>query len=376
MGDGAPRRRSEGTERSGGRCGSRRRVILYVAGGLLGPGWWLCGAVYDGPAFGRTKADVHFAEFVLASGVVVVASWGLLLILGEAMLFALAVVKAGDRERYDVYRNLMILWGYVLTLGIPRHFRRLPAQFGPALEDDDREDRPADDPGHRRQTARPSDTPHRHKATRPPQEAEPNTRAERRPAGGRPGDKRGAAASREGGGSSSVSGRAVGGKRGPGAASREGGGSPQVSGQAAGGKRVPGAVSRQGGGSDRGTSMGPIFPAPAATVAPAVSVVSAVSVAPAASVASTASAAPAASVAPAAPASAAPVSAAPVSAAPVSAAPVSAAASDAAKPSVPAPQAGAPPDAELRTALDLLLRYAVRVAGDPPTVRAEAGGDV
>jgi hypothetical protein len=80
--------------------------------------------------FGKTSADVHFREFVLASIVVVIASWGLLLILGEAMLFALAVFKADDRERYDIYRNLMILWGYVLTLGIPRHFRRLPAQFG------------------------------------------------------------------------------------------------------------------------------------------------------------------------------------------------------------------------------------------------------
>ncbi len=74
---------------------------------------------------------------MLALVVVVVASWGLLLILGEAMLFALALVKADDRERYDIYRNLMILWGYVLTLGIPRHFRRLPAQFGALSDDDD-----------------------------------------------------------------------------------------------------------------------------------------------------------------------------------------------------------------------------------------------
>jgi hypothetical protein len=135
VGDRAPQRRSEEADRRR----PRRRLFLYVAGGLLGPGWWLCGAVYDGPPSGKTSVhnDLHFAEFVVASGIVVLASWGLLLILGEAMLFALAVVKADDRERYDIYRNLMILWGYVLTLGIPRHFRRLPAQFGASPEDDE-----------------------------------------------------------------------------------------------------------------------------------------------------------------------------------------------------------------------------------------------
>jgi hypothetical protein len=106
-----------------------------VVGGLLGPGYWLCGAVWDTRPSGKSTAEVHFTEFVLASIVVVIASWGLLLILGEALLFTLAIFRAYDKEQYDIYRNLMILWGYVLTLGIPRHFRKLPAQFG-ALNDD------------------------------------------------------------------------------------------------------------------------------------------------------------------------------------------------------------------------------------------------
>ncbi|MCW2863236.1 MAG: hypothetical protein JWP48_4944 [Actinoallomurus sp.] len=123
--------RDEADRRTPRRC----RVILYVVGGMLGPGYWLCGVVWDGRLFGKSPAETRFTEFVLASAVVVVASWGLLLILGEAMLFALAVFKADDRERYDIYRNLMILWGYVLTLGIPRHFRKLPAQFGARPDD-------------------------------------------------------------------------------------------------------------------------------------------------------------------------------------------------------------------------------------------------
>src|SRR3569833_1499290 len=135
VGEQAPRSRRSGESGCGrdraGRRGPRRcRIVLFLVGGLLGPGYWLCGALWDGQVFGRAPVRVHFTEFVLASVVVVLASWGLLLLLGEALLFALAVVKAGDRERYDIYRNLMILWGYVLTLGIPRHFRRLPAQFG------------------------------------------------------------------------------------------------------------------------------------------------------------------------------------------------------------------------------------------------------
>jgi hypothetical protein len=149
VGDQAPRSRrsatpetSTNTERDRDRAahrGPRRyRILFAVVGGLLGPGYWLCGVLWDGRPFGKSPAEIHFTEFVLAMIVVVVASWGLLLILGEALLFALAVFRADDKEQYDVYRNLMILWGYVLTLGIPRHFRRLPAQFG-ALNDDVRE---------------------------------------------------------------------------------------------------------------------------------------------------------------------------------------------------------------------------------------------
>jgi hypothetical protein len=89
-----------------------------------------------------------------------------LLILGEAMLFALAVVKADDRERYDIYRNLMILWGYVLTLGIPRHFRRLPAQFGAEPEDDEPVT-PRCDPPKRRPSAPQERTSPRHPPPRP-----------------------------------------------------------------------------------------------------------------------------------------------------------------------------------------------------------------
>jgi hypothetical protein len=139
VGDRARRSGDSGCARDrAGRRGPRRcRIVLFVVGGLVGPGYWLYGSVWGGRLFGRSPADTRFTEFVLAMIVVVVASWGLLLILGEALLFALAVVRADDRERYDIYRNLMILWGYVLTLGIPRHFRKLPAQFG-ALPDDAR----------------------------------------------------------------------------------------------------------------------------------------------------------------------------------------------------------------------------------------------
>jgi hypothetical protein len=122
-------------DRPAGRHGRRRRAVLYIAGGLLGSGWWLFRILDDSTVFSKIPTTVNVPLFVLASGVVVVACWGLLLILGEVMLFALAVVKAGDREQYDLYRNLMILWGYVLTLGIPRLFRKLPAQFAPSSDD-------------------------------------------------------------------------------------------------------------------------------------------------------------------------------------------------------------------------------------------------
>jgi hypothetical protein len=141
MGDKPPRsRRSKrpGQAENGetDRHPRRRRLALYIAGGLLGSGWWLSSTVYDSPVFSRMPTTVHLPQFVLASGVVFMACWGLLLILGEVTLFALAVVKAGDREQYDLYRNLMILWGYVLTLGIPRLFRKLPAQFTASPDDD------------------------------------------------------------------------------------------------------------------------------------------------------------------------------------------------------------------------------------------------
>lgn len=155
--DKAPRSRRCDSGESGRRGARRCRFILFVVGGLLGPGYWLCGSVGDGHVLGRTPSEARFTEFVLASVVVVVASWGLLLILGEALLFALAVFRADDRERYDIYRNLMILWGYVLTLGISRHFRKLPAQFASRFDD-------ARDDGQRRTgdgQHRPGDAGHR-----------------------------------------------------------------------------------------------------------------------------------------------------------------------------------------------------------------------
>ena len=121
-----------------GRSGTRRgRVILYAVGGLLGSGW-VSAAVYGGPVLSRIPRTVHLPQFAAATFVVTVACWAILLICGEVLLFALAVIRAGDSEQYDRYRNLMILWGYVLTLGIPRLFRRLPAQFA----DDETQARP------------------------------------------------------------------------------------------------------------------------------------------------------------------------------------------------------------------------------------------
>ncbi|MFB9837687.1 hypothetical protein, partial [Actinoallomurus acaciae] len=114
MGDQARSRRSGDSGRDRGRAGRRgprrHRIILFVVGGLIGPGYWLCGSVWDGRLLGKSPTESRFTEFVLAMVIVVVASWGLLLILDEALLFALAVVRADDRERYDIYRNLMILW--------------------------------------------------------------------------------------------------------------------------------------------------------------------------------------------------------------------------------------------------------------------------
>lgn len=137
----APTRRStrpgRTDDRPAERDGRRRRFVFYVVGGLLGSGWWLSVTVYGAPVLKKVPANVHVPQLAVATCVVAVACWGLLLVVGEAMLFALAVMKSGDQERYDVYRNLMILWGYVLTLGLPRLFRRLPAQFAGTLDEPD-----------------------------------------------------------------------------------------------------------------------------------------------------------------------------------------------------------------------------------------------
>ncbi len=114
----------------------RGRIVLYTLGGLLGSGWWVSAAIYGGPVLSRIPTTVRLPQFAAATFVVAAACWAILLVCGEVLLFALAVLRAGDSEQYDRYRNLMILWGYVLTLGIPRLFRRLPAQF----EDDHDED--------------------------------------------------------------------------------------------------------------------------------------------------------------------------------------------------------------------------------------------
>ncbi len=141
----APR---SGRSRRTGNEKRRGRAVLYAVGGLLGSGWWVSAAVYGGPVLSRIPKTVHLPQFAAATFVVTVACWAILLICGEVLLFALAVVRAGDSEQYDRYRNLMILWGYVLTLGIPRLFRRLPAQFAnddepPKAEPDEAELRTA-----------------------------------------------------------------------------------------------------------------------------------------------------------------------------------------------------------------------------------------
>jgi hypothetical protein len=130
-------------DRPAERDGRRRRFVFYVVGGLLGSGGWLSVTIYSAPVLKKVPANVHVPQLAVATCAVAVACWGLLLVGGEAMLFALAVTKSGDQERYDVYRNLMILWGYVLTLGLPRLFRRLPAQFAGTLDEPDADRAPA-----------------------------------------------------------------------------------------------------------------------------------------------------------------------------------------------------------------------------------------
>jgi hypothetical protein len=141
--DKVPRQRhsTSSDRRSAARGGRRRRFVFYIFGGLLGSGWWLTVTVFSAPVLKKVPSDVHIPQLAIVGCVIALACWCLLLVVGEATLFALAVLKSGDRERYDVYRNLMILWGYVLTLGLPRLFRRLPAQFADDLEE------PTHDPG-------------------------------------------------------------------------------------------------------------------------------------------------------------------------------------------------------------------------------------
>lgn len=113
----------------------RHGSILYVAGGLLGAsgtGWWLSETRHDGLHI----TGLRVPPSVVLWGLVGLAGWGALLLLGELALFVLAIVNVADREVHDRCRNLMILWGYVLTLGTPRLFRRLPAQFAQLFADE------------------------------------------------------------------------------------------------------------------------------------------------------------------------------------------------------------------------------------------------
>ncbi|MCO6010206.1 hypothetical protein NE236_35105 [Actinoallomurus purpureus] len=141
------------------RSGPRRqRGVLYVAGGLFGAsgtGWWLSQARDDGPRI----TGLHVPPSVALWGLVGLAGWGALLLLGELTLFVLAIVNVADPEVHDRCRNLMILWGYVLTLGTSRLFWRLPAQFAQLFADEDTPRPPTRDrPGGRRR-----------RRTRPPQ---------------------------------------------------------------------------------------------------------------------------------------------------------------------------------------------------------------
>ncbi|MEV5753417.1 hypothetical protein AB0L00_36835 [Actinoallomurus sp. NPDC052308] len=119
----------------------RNRGVLYVAGGLFGAsgtGWWLSEARHDGLHI----TGLHLPPSVVLWGLVGLAGWGTILLLGELTLFVLAIVNVADREVHDRCRNLMILWGYVLTLGTPRLFRRLPAQFAQLFTEEGTASRP------------------------------------------------------------------------------------------------------------------------------------------------------------------------------------------------------------------------------------------
>ncbi|MCO5991059.1 hypothetical protein NE235_33610 [Actinoallomurus spadix] len=119
----------------------RNRGVVYVAGGLFGAsgtGWWLAEARHDGLHI----TGLRLPPSVVLWGLVGLAGWGMVLLLGELTLFVLAIVNVADAEVHDRCRNLMILWGYVLTLGTPRLFRRLPAQFAQLFTDDGAAARP------------------------------------------------------------------------------------------------------------------------------------------------------------------------------------------------------------------------------------------
>lgn len=119
--------------------GSRRgRIAVYLVcalSGVGGSGWWCSRIRFDGSILNKTPSELP--RFVAIGGIIGLAGWGVLLIVGEATLFVLAVMNVGDREVHDRYRNLMILWGYVLTLGTSRFFRGLPAQFAQLFADED-----------------------------------------------------------------------------------------------------------------------------------------------------------------------------------------------------------------------------------------------
>lgn len=113
------------------------RLVLCAGGGLFGAGgtgWWLAQGDTDGSPLSRIP--FHVPRSVAIGAVIGLAGWGALLLLGEVLLFVLAVARVDDPEVHDRYRNLIILWGYVLTFGTSRFFRRLPAQFAQFFGDD------------------------------------------------------------------------------------------------------------------------------------------------------------------------------------------------------------------------------------------------
>ncbi|MCO5974207.1 hypothetical protein [Actinoallomurus soli] len=150
----------------------RNRSVLYVAGGLFGAsgtGWCLSEVRHDGLHI----TGLRLPPSVALWGLVGLAGWGMVLLLGELTLFVLAIVNVADPEVHDRCRNLMILWGYVLTLGTPRLFRRLPAQFAQLFADEGAASRSTRDrsDGDRQTSGRP--TGRRPRRARPPQNGGP-----------------------------------------------------------------------------------------------------------------------------------------------------------------------------------------------------------